>query len=238
MRRKFLCIAAIILQAIAVFAQNVDSVQYIDEVSISALKQQFHVCGKTETIDSLAMAMSSGGSLTDMINVNLPLYIKQDAGGLSTIRFRGASPDHTAIIFEGINLNSLTLGHSNASNISSFLFDEIKVQYGSSASMYGSGAVGGSIHLNSSPKWINGFDFQLQQNIGSFSNYFNGIKLRYGNSFLNCSFKLFRKNATNDFPFENIAVFDFEKQTFVNDYMKNLAISNYGGLAEIELKQK
>ena len=219
-----------------VWGQSIDTVISLQEVRVTAEKDQYLVGSKIETLDSAKLNSVSGESLTEILNRFLPIYIKQNAGGLATIRFRGTSPDHTAILFNGININSLTLGHSNLSNIPMFLFDEVKVQYGSSSSLYGTDAIGGSIHLDNNPEWDKGFNIGLQQDIASFSSYFSGLKLGYSNKNIQYSIKLFYQKKKNNFPFLNTAVRDFEKDEFVKDIQKNAALSNYGVLQELYLK--
>ncbi|RUA06634.1 MAG: hypothetical protein DSY82_09380, partial [Flavobacteriia bacterium] len=219
-----------------IIAQELDTIVLLDDVELTVKKDKFLVGSKIETIDSLRLSHVSGGTLTDMINRNLPIYIKQDAGGLSTIRFRGTSPDHTAIMFGGLNINSLTLGHSNMSNIPVFLFDDVKIQFGSSSSLYGTDAIGGSIQLDNKPRWNHGLSALFQQDIGSFGSYFTGGKFDYSNAKIHYGIKAFYQQKENDFPFLNIAVKDFEKDEYVNDVQKNAAIKNYGILQEFNYK--
>ncbi len=219
-----------------IIGQTIDTIVLLDDIELTVKKQKFLVGSKIETIDSVKLSLVSSGSLTDMINRYLPIYVKQDAGGLSTIRFRGTSPDHTAIMFDGININSLTLGHSNMSNISMFLFDEVKVQFGSSSSLYGTDAIGGSIQLNNQIKWNKGFNVELQQDIASFGSYFTGLKLGYSNHKIQYAIKAFYKQKENNFSFLNTAVKDFETDKFVDDVQKNASIKNYGILQEFNFK--
>ncbi len=219
-----------------IIGQTIDTIVLLDDIELTVRKQKFLVGSKIEAMDSIKLNTVSGGSLTDMINRYLPIYIKQDAGGLSTIRFRGTSPDHTAIMFDGININSLTLGHSNMSNIPMFLFDEVKVQFGSSSSLYGTDAIGGSIQLNNKLELNKGFSTELQQDFGSFGSYFTGLKLGYSNNKIQYSIKAFYQQKENEFSFLNIAAKDFEKDEFIDDKQKNTAIKNYGILQIFNFK--
>lgn len=235
-KNKFIVLVFGLSLSVMVWSQSLDSLITLQEVQVTANKDQYLVGSKIETLDSARLNSVSGESLTEILTRYLPIYIKQDAGGLSTIRFRGTSPNHTAILFNGININSLTLGHSNLSNIPMFLFDEVKIQYGSSSSLYGTDAIGGSIHLGNSPEWDKGLNIGLQQNIASFGSFFSGLKLGYSNKNIQYSVKLFRQKKENNFPFLNTAVKDFEKDEFVTDTIKNAALSNYGVLQELYLK--
>ncbi|NOU16964.1 MAG: TonB-dependent receptor [Bacteroidales bacterium] len=218
------------------FGQLLDSTIVLKELSIVSSKDRYLAGSKTKTFDSIQLNSESGENLTELINHFLPIYIKQDAGGLATIRFRGTSPNHTAIMFNGININSLTLGHSNISNLPNFLFDEIKIQYGSSSSLYGSDAIGGSVHLNNNPTWNSGFNASFQQDFASFNSYFNGIKVGFSNSRFQYTIKAYHQKKKNNFSFLNTAVKDFERNKFITDTVRNAAVSNYGILQEIYYK--
>lgn len=232
----FSFIAIVLLHSINLYSQNKDSVHVLSEVSVTAFKDKYATGSKVIKIDSALLSNVSGKSLTDLLTFYMPIYIKQDAGGLATIKFRGSSPDHTAIMFSGININSLTLGHSNLSEIPTFLFDDINVQFGGSGSLHGSDAIGGSINLDTKVKWNKGFNVGLQQDIGSFGNYFSGIKTSFSNKRLFVSIKVFRHEKENNFPFLNIAVKDFEKGTFVKDISRNAGFCNKGLLQETSFK--
>ena len=232
--KKITFLVFVFLLHFTIIGQTMDTIVLLDDVELTVKKQKFLVGSKIETVDSVRLSAVSSGSLTDMINRYLPIYIKQDAGGLSTIRFRGTSPDHTAIMFGGLNINSLTLGHSNMSNIPMFLFDDVKVQFGSSSSLYGTDAIGGSIQLDSKLKWNNGFNVEIQQDIASFGSYFTGLKFGYSNSKIQYSIKAFYQYKKNDFPFLNTAVRDFEKDKFVDDVQKNASIKKLWNITGIQ----
>ena len=234
--KKITFIVFVFFLHFTIIGQTLDTIVLLDDVELTVKKQIFLVGSRIEKVDSIKLQTVSGGNLTDLISRNLPIYIKQDAGGLSTIHFRGTSPDHTAIMFGGLNINSLTLGHSNMSNIPIFLFDDVKVQFGSSSSLYGTDAIGGSIQLDNKPKWNKGLSTEIQQDIGSFGSYFTGLKFSYSNKKIQYLIKAFYQNKENDFPFLNTAVKDFEKDRFVEDVQKNASIKNFGILQEFNYK--
>lgn len=220
----------LVFQSLFVFGQRGDTSIVLKAVEISASKDKYLSGNKIDVLDSINLSSMSSDNLSNIINNYFPIYVKENAGSLGTIRFRGTSPDHTAVLFNGININSLTLGHSNISNIPSFLFEQIKVQYGSSASLYGSDAIGGSLQLNNIPKWNRGFRGNVQQEFGSFNTKFTGVKIGFSNNKFNWKLSTYFSSKQNDFPFINTAVKDFEKNEYVLDTAKNSAIQNYGFL--------
>lgn len=217
-------------------AQINDSLFLLKEVEVVANQNHFLTGSQKEQMDSAQLAAISNSSLAELLSQYTPIYIKQDAGGLSTIRLRGTTASHTAVLFEGININSLTLGQSNFSNIPLFLFDGIEIQYGGSAAIHGSDAIGGSIQLQNQVQWGHVFSLSLQQDFGSFGSYFSGLKLTLANRKLHYQLKAYYKQKENDFPFINIAIKDFETNSYRLDTTRNAASQDWGVIQSLNCK--
>jgi len=212
-----------------------DTIQIEEVVSYGELRK-YQSGAKIETISADQINLANEGGIENVLKRFSPIYIKSNAGGLSTIRFRGTSPNHTSINFGGINLNSLTLGHSNLSTIPGFLFDGISLQYGSSAAVNGSGAIGGALYLGLSNNWTNGLKVSAKTTIGSFGEYLGGAKVFVGNGKWESVTRLYYYEKENDFPFNNSYTGDVENPGAVRDIQKGAAIKNMGLLQEVNYK--
>ncbi|NJN26679.1 MAG: TonB-dependent receptor [Cyclobacteriaceae bacterium] len=155
----------------------------LDEITVEGLPFEKYSSGsKMQKADSSELSRLAHGTLAEYMQRNTTVYIKEQGNKmLATVSFRGTGASHTAVIWHGLNLNSLTLGSSDFNGVPLFLFDEIAVQYGGASSLHGSDAIGGSIHLGSKPRWTNGSKIQIRQQLGSFGNMFSGIKAEMGN---------------------------------------------------------
>ncbi len=205
MRRFILLSGFLIVTICGLFAQNevvMDSV-LIEEVSAYGDYVKYQTGSKIESISPKQMGTVQEGGLEQLLMRYTPIYIKADAGGLSTIHIRGTAADHTSILFGGINVNSLTLGHSNLSNITSFLFDKLDIQYGSSAALNGSGAIGGAIYLGQRNYWTDGLRADAKYTMGSFGERLYGAKVYLGNGKWESATKLLKYSTNNDFTFKN-----------------------------------
>ncbi len=115
------------------------------------LPERFMSGLKVQKIDSVTMEQFRFRNITDLLSLNTPIIIKNyGPGQLATVAFRGTSANHTAVLWNGLNINLPTLGQTDFSTIPVAGFDQLSVQYGSSASVVGTDAVGGSILLGSS----------------------------------------------------------------------------------------
>jgi len=135
---------------------------------------------KIQKIDSVTLSNFRFRNLGDLLIFNTPVAIKNyGPGQLSTASFRGTSANHTAVLWNGLNINSASLGQTDFSTIPVIGFDQLSVQYGSAASVVGSDAVGGSILLNSVAQPA-GFSSYLSQYGDRFRNYQLQTGAKYG----------------------------------------------------------
>jgi iron complex outermembrane receptor protein len=234
MRRFVVVIILFFVTRWCLFAQSeildlADTVHLQEITSIGQLRR-FQAGAKIEEFSSTQILSVQEGGIEQLLMRFTPIYVKSNAGGLASIHIRGTSADHTSIMFGGINVNSLTLGQSNLSNITSFLFDKIQIQYGSSAALNGSGAIGGALYLGVKNNWTNGVNFTAKSSIGSFGERLYGTKIYLGNGKWELVTRLLSYKTENDFSYTNYSGFgnaDGTKET-----QDNAAVNNKGFIQE------
>lgn len=185
---------------------------------------------KILSIDKKILEENQSGNLSNVLAQHSPLFIKNySISGLSTPSFRGSGAGHTAILWNGINIQSPTNGLIDFKLIPISFIDQLTLQYGGSSSLWGSGAIGGSIHLNNSAVFNQGFTANASVSLGSFDNKQENIGLGYSNDKISISGKAFFKNAKNDFNFENTAQLGSPEQTISNAETRQngLILNNY-----------
>jgi vitamin B12 transporter len=160
---------------------------------------------KLQKIDSVTLTQFRFQNLADILAYNTALAFKNyGPGALTTVSFRGTSANHTAILWNGLNINSPTLGQSDFSTIPVAGFDQLSVQYGSAASIVGTDAVGGSILLNSTAP-IHGFSASIGRQQESFQNSQTQTWAKYGsvlskNWTISGKTAIYYGNMKNQFP--------------------------------------
>lgn len=121
-------------------------------------------------------------NLSDLLRFQSSIYIKENGrGAVSSPSFRGTTAQQTAFVWNGININSNFLGQGDVNNISFWGFDQIDIKAGGGSVIYGSGAIGGSIHLNNDLSFNKGFHTSLFSEVASFNTYNNFGKASYSN---------------------------------------------------------
>ncbi len=143
--------------------------------------ERFLAGQKVQPLDSATLAQFRYQSLTDLLALNTPMLFKNyGPGQLATVSFRGTSASHTAVLWNGVNINQPMTGLTDFSTIPVAGFDQLSVQYGSAASVVGSDAVGGSVLLKTTPDFRrNGLTAFAGHQQGSFSNHQSQAGARY-----------------------------------------------------------
>jgi iron complex outermembrane receptor protein len=236
--RRFILVQLMLIIASGAFAQHrslADTILLHEVVTYAPLKK-YQAGAKIESISPDQLQISQVGGIDQMLMRFTPIYLKSNAGGLSTIRLRGTSANHTSVNFGGINLNSLTLGHSDMSSIPSYLFDKVDLQYGSSSVINGSGSIGGSLALGLQNSWTDGFKLSSNVSLGSFGEQFYGAKIFVGNGRFEAVSRLYYFDKKNDFPFKNQYTGDVENREPVDDIQHGASIKNMGLLQELNFR--
>lgn len=235
--RRFVFLGWLLVSVTQVFGQDslaVSDTVVLDEIVSYGSLRKFQSGSKIETVGERAFSLSGDHDLESLLAKTLPIAFKTDAGGLSTIRIRGTGASHTSVNFGGIDINSLTLGQSNFSNIPVYLFDNVGIQFGSASSVNGSGSIGGAIHLGLQHLWTDGFRAEIHVSHGSFGEQLYGTKLFAGNGKLESVTRAYYFYRSNDFPFLNTTFRDFENGIFEKkDVQHNASLEHVGILQEL-----
>src|SRR6056297_3816481 len=166
----------------------------LEEVQISAQRMNHFSTGlKISSIEKELIEEYKTQSLAELLAMHSQIFIKSYSnGGVTSPSTRGSGANHTAILWNGFNLQDPMNGMTNLSHIPISFIDEIAIQQGGSGALYGSGALGGAIHFNTNPSYNKGFEIKTHQKYGSYQNIFNGINLNYSNNNFSSSSRLFR----------------------------------------------
>ncbi|HAF29472.1 MAG TPA: hypothetical protein DCG75_10535 [Bacteroidales bacterium] len=207
----------------------------LDEIEITANRLiNFTTGAKVQRINSTDIIPYNTSNLSELLSEITSISIKSyGISGVSSISLRGMSSKHTAVTWNGFNLQSSMNGGVDLSALPAFLIDEIDVQFGGASALFGSGAIGGIVHLNNNLKFDNKLTVQYNQCYGSFDNYFEGLKFNLSNDHLASSTRIYHKSAVNDFEYVNTQ--QFGKPTVKQE---NSGITQYGLLQSNSFKLK
>ncbi len=199
----------------------------VEEVQAVAPYRRFQAGVTIQSILPEQIQQSQAEGLDKLLSRYAPVYIKSDASGISSIRVRGTSANHTTVNYGGININSLSLGSSNFSNIPVYLFDGFDLQYGSSSAVNGSGAIGGAIYLGLQSNWTDGQRVKATISEGAFGEQLYGAKVFVGNGKFESVTRAYYYRMRNDFPFR------YKGELYDQ---QNASLAHYGLIQELNYK--
>jgi vitamin B12 transporter len=187
----------------AAVAQRGDSL--LHEVEVYGIPiARFRAGAQINLVDSSLTKADQSASLSDVISLQLPIYFRNYGNGMiSGISLRGTSPQHTAILWNGININSFSLGQADFSILPANAFGEITVHEGGGSAQFGSGAFGGAVLLNSQINNSNQNTLAVTQQAGSFSKISTSVSNQMFLKRLSLGTRLYSIACENDFPVEN-----------------------------------
>jgi len=164
--------------------------------------KDFSIGSKSMSFDSLSLSQFQNRNLSDLLSGESSMYVKSyGMGSLSTSSFRGGNASQTSVLWNGFSLNSSMNGILDFSLVPTSFFNEITVQYGGETAQWGSGALGGSIHLNNTSSFGKGNSYMIGTSLGSFGLNTQLVKANLSQDKFTFSLALFRSQAQNEFPY-------------------------------------
>lgn len=226
--------AVFVLITLTTSGQGISDTVRISEVLILAKKKVEEAGLKVTRPDSMQMVSSLTTDLGELISDYLPVFIKSyGRGSEATASFRGTASSHTQVLWNGMNLNSPMRGMADLSLLPVFFVDDVYLLHGGSSLTQGSGALGGSIHLENKPDWNTAFQVGGLLETSSFHSRKLFIKGQYGDRKFQTSTRIFFDASKNDFPFFNSGVLPAKMDT-----LKNAGYHKYGILQEFYFRPK
>ncbi|UFH35523.1 TonB-dependent receptor plug domain-containing protein [Flavobacterium acetivorans] len=201
MTAKKLLLLSIVLSCQFVLAQNKVAIP-LNEVVVS--DNQLKNFSSSQSVQKLndSIISKNQSSLTSLLNYTTAIYFKENGLGMvSSPSFRGTTSQQTVVVWNGININSQLLGQTDFNTVSTRGYNSIDVKAGGGSVVYGSGAIGGTIHLNNDLKFTNTFKNNFEIYYGDFNTLsaIYGLTAATNKWSANASFS--RNSSDNDFKF-------------------------------------
>lgn len=200
---KKLISIVLVLCATAGYAQR-DSILKLDEVVVSDSRVKQYAEGYKVTVLQDSTIQRTNGFLTSLLAFNSNIYFKENGFGMvSSPAFRGTNASHTAVIWNGININSQLNGQVDFNTINPFNYNSISIRSGGGSVQYGSGAIGGSIHLNSGLLFKEHFDNQVSIGYESYKTKKINFNQSYGSRSMSYSLGVNYNASDNNYKYLN-----------------------------------
>ncbi len=180
-----------------------DTSKVLPAVKVVGLRYpNFFAGSKFQLLDSAILLHYQQQSLAQLLGNQSQIFIKSyGPAALATASFRGGNANHTPVLWNGFALQSPLNGQTDLALLPSFLLEGIALQYGSPAVLFGSGAIGGSIHLQTQNKSLEGNHLKLMSGIGSFGLNTLGAKVQLQFGKWKNNLGVYRQQGQNEFTF-------------------------------------
>ena len=199
---RILCyILALFVTAIAVAEERTVAIREITVIGHRPMKEM----GMQQTkLDSVALKENVSLSMADVLTFNSSIFVKNyGRATLSTVAFRGTSPSHTQVSWNGMKINNPMLGMTDFSMIPSYFIDDASLLHGTSSVSETGGGLGGAVKLMSRPAENRGFGLQYIQGVGSFKTFDEFLRLTYGDDHWQISTRAVYSSSPNDYKYRN-----------------------------------
>ena len=193
---------------------QLDSVNYLQEVVLSDV--HLFRNSETNTVQVLndSVLQQNPPALTSVLKFNSPIYFRENGPGMvASASFRGTTASQTAVVWNGININSQFTGQTDFNTILTSGYENVAIRTGGGSVLYGSGAIGGSVHLNNRFRFNNEFKNEIGLRYGSFDTWFANIDSEFSTENFSLQFNIAHHDSQNDFPYP-----DSEKENENGDY--------------------
>ncbi|MCV9934206.1 TonB-dependent receptor [Flavobacterium sp. LS1R47] len=199
LQKFYICLSLLVCQFI--LAQN-DSITKLKEVVVSDTNLKKFSDSQSIQVLNDSIINRNQASLTSLLNYNTVIYFKENGLGMTSApSFRGTTGAQTAVIWNGININSQFLGQADFNTIGTRDFNSIAVKAGGGSILYGSGAIGGSIHLNNDLSFKNNFSNHLFFSGGSYDTYSVNYRTDISSKKYSLQVSISRNSSENDFKY-------------------------------------
>jgi iron complex outermembrane receptor protein len=185
-------------------AKSLNDTIALKEVVVSSKLKRFSAGLSVKVIPPIDLKQSRSLLLSDLLIGQPGIVVNSyGPGATATVSMRGFNSSHTAVLWNGVNLQASMNSGVNFSNIPAFFIDQVVVQNGGNGALFGSGAIGGVIHLDNQLAFGEGNSGELFQSIGSYGLSYSALKHSYSDQTFAISSRIFYSEAQNNYRFRN-----------------------------------
>jgi len=176
----------------------------IKEVTVYGRRPMKEIGVQQTKFDSVVLKENIALSIADVLTFNSSIFVKSyGRATLSTVAFRGTSPSHTQVTWNGMRINNPMLGMTDFSMIPSYFIDDASLLHGTSSVSETGGGLGGAVRLSTKALQNEGFGLQYVQGVGSFQTFDEFLRLTYGNKNWQLSTRAVYSSSPNEYKYRN-----------------------------------
>lgn len=173
-------------------------------VQVSAKRRLSDTGLQKTSLDSTQLHDNIALSMADILTRNSTLFIKNYGRATeSTAEFRGTSPSHTQVTWNGMRINSPMLGTVDFSTLPAYFIDQATLYHGASSMHLTGGGLGGAVELRTLAPADGGSSLQYIQGIGSYHTYDQFLRFSHSTPKWSSSTRIVYSTSKNNFSYVN-----------------------------------
>ena len=194
------------LRASAAWAQQDEDAIRLDPLIVTATRSAERLSRTTRSVTVISaedIAAQGAETVADVLRSvpGMEVVRQGSLGGVTSIFARGAESDHTVTLIDGVKVN-LGGGQFDMADLSVDNIERIEVVRGPTSTLYGSGAIGGVIHIITR-RGRGPLSASLSASVGSFNTHTQRAAVSVGESWGGLSLSASRLNSEGHLAFNN-----------------------------------
>ncbi len=177
--------------------------QFADSLELERVELRIDPLSKKSSFDSILEKKST--SIAQILIDQSPVQIQEygGKGAIKSLSVRGLTSSHNKMVWNGLQINSLTLGMFDFGGISTIGNTYLSLNQGTNIENDGDGAVGGSVNIGSNSKFNQGVFSNFETSTGSFGDYLYGITAGISQKKWLYKLSASKEGAKNDYEYVN-----------------------------------
>ena len=210
-----------------VFAQS-DTLKVFPALEISSFRPGQFATGQVRMeSDAATLKLVGQQGLQEFLQTATPLSFRTYGTGISSVSARGTGSSHTALLWNGINIQNTLSGIVDLPLFETAGADRISVKYGASTALFGSGAIGATIICDNEKPQERGLHFSVNAGAGSFGYRQTSTEMKAVGRRVASETRVSTQFADNDFSFRNDTELGAPLQKAVNASYKRANFSQH-----------
>tara|TARA_B100001142_G_scaffold191403_1_gene190483 strand:+ start:17958 stop:20453 length:2496 start_codon:yes stop_codon:yes gene_type:complete len=200
--------------------------QLLDNIIIAETKNNNNIKNSAEKkiyISSDEIKEITGTTTADLLEKKGGVSVQRSQMGGGSPNIRGFEANRVLLMIDGVRLNNAIYrsGHlQNIITIDEFMLNDIEVVFGPSSVIYGSDAIGGTIHMKTKELYFTNHSVWSGESFSSYNSSSRGLKKN-----INISFESSNYSYITSFSFKNFG--DLQMGSFRPHGYKNWGLVNH-----------
>src|ERR1700757_4402803 len=202
-RAKYSLVTGFLLVCLFCKAQQKEDTLQLHEVNVTDYRIKKSAENFVQVkIDSTTQSTFLTSNLSQLlIQQNATLVKAYSPGNIATLSIRGSTAQQTAVIWNGMNINNPMLGQADISLLPVGFFNSISIQKGALSGYWGSGAMAGTLNLQSAAQNNSAVTARASSSYSSLQNAVNWVSVNISDGEVSSTTRILSDVSKNQYDY-------------------------------------